>query len=64
MSDLFSIASQASLQYFLVVMQEHTGCSHFFPSLAIKSSSNFISRRELKRKLSDRAFSPNEVRND
>jgi hypothetical protein len=64
MSDVFSIASQASLQYLLAVMQEHTGCSHFFPSLAINSSSNFISCREQKRKLSDRAFAPDEVCND
>jgi hypothetical protein len=64
MSDVFSIASQASLQYLLVVMQEHTGCSHFFPSLAIHSSSNFYFVSRTKPKLSDRAFAPDEVRTD
>jgi len=44
MSDVFSIASHASLQYLLVVMQEQTGCSHFFPLLAIESSSKFLFR--------------------
>jgi hypothetical protein len=39
MSGLFSIASQASLQYFFVVVQEQTGCAHFFASVAIEASS-------------------------
>jgi len=39
MSEVFSIASQASLQYFFVVLQEQTGCAHFFASVAIETSS-------------------------
>jgi hypothetical protein len=35
MSLVFSIASHSALQYFSFVMQEQTGCAHFFPSVAM-----------------------------
>jgi len=36
-SEVFSIASQAPLQYFFVVTQKQTRCSQFFPSVAMEN---------------------------